>query len=97
MWPVAVVMVDEGPEHPLEIAAVEDQQPVETLGSDGADEPFGDRVGPRRSHRCADDLDPSLRKTMSKSRVNLLSRSLMRKRTGVDRSANTQGEFKAET
>jgi hypothetical protein len=30
----------------------------------------------------------SLRKTMSKSRVNLLSRSRIRKRIGVDRAAN---------
>ena len=54
MWAVAVVMVDEDPEHSIRMAAVEDQQPVETLGSDGADEAFGDRVGLRRSHRCAD-------------------------------------------
>lgn len=51
MWPVAVVMVDEDLEDPLEILAVEDQQPVETLGSDGADEAFGDCVRLRRSQR----------------------------------------------
>jgi hypothetical protein len=51
-------MVDEGTEHPLEMAAVEDQQPVETLGADRANEAFGDRVRLRRSHRRPDDLDP---------------------------------------
>jgi len=40
------------------MAAVEDQEPVETLGSDGADEALGDRFGLRRSHRRAHDLDP---------------------------------------
>jgi hypothetical protein len=58
MWPVAVVMVDEDHKHSLEMAAVEDQQPVETLGSDGADEAFGNRVRLWGAHRCADDLDP---------------------------------------
>ena len=58
MWPVAVVMVDEDAEHPLEVAAVEDQEPIEALRSDGADEAFGDCVRRRRSQRCADDLDP---------------------------------------
>jgi hypothetical protein len=57
MRPVAVVMVDEDPEHPFEMAAVGDQEPVETLGSHGADEAFGDRVGKRRRLRSM----PSLR------------------------------------
>ncbi len=78
MWPVAVVMVDEDAQHPLELAAVEDQEPIEALRSDGADEAFGDRVRLRRLHRCADDLDSLLRKTVSKSRLNLLSRSRIR-------------------
>ena len=50
-------MLDEDAEHPFEMAAVEDQQPIEALRSDGADESFGDRVRLRRSHRRADDLD----------------------------------------
>jgi hypothetical protein len=52
-----VVMVDERPEHVLEMTAVEDQQPIEAFGADGAHEAFGDRVRLRGSHRCADDLD----------------------------------------
>jgi hypothetical protein len=51
-------MLDEDAEHPLEMAAVEDQQPVETLRSDGTDEALGDGVRLRRSQRRADDLDP---------------------------------------
>lgn len=57
MWPVAVEIVDEGREHALKMATVEDQEPVETLASDGADEARGDRVRLRRPHRRADDLD----------------------------------------
>jgi hypothetical protein len=51
-------MLDEDAEHPFEMAAVEDQQPVETLRSDGADEALGNRVRFRRWHRRADHLDP---------------------------------------
>src|SRR5215217_427908 len=41
----------------LEVSAVEDQEPVETLSANGADEALGDRVRLRRAHRCFDDLD----------------------------------------
>ena len=39
------------------MASVHDQEPVEALGADGADEAFGDRVRFRRSHRRLDDPD----------------------------------------
>lgn len=68
VWPVAVLMLDEDAEHPLEIAAVEDQEPVETLRSDGADKALGNRVIGVRTISI-----PSLRKTMSKSRGNLVT------------------------
>jgi hypothetical protein len=35
-------MLDEDAQHALEVAAVEDQQPVEALGADGSDESLGD-------------------------------------------------------
>ena len=44
--------------HPLEMAAVKDQEPVQTLDSDRADEALGDRVRLQRSDGCPDDLDP---------------------------------------
>ena len=41
-------------EHPFEVAAVEDQQPVEALGANGAHEALGDSVRLRCSNRgCA--------------------------------------------
>ena len=52
-----VVVVGEDAEHALEMTPVHDQQPVETLGADGADESLGGRVRFRRSHRRLDDLD----------------------------------------
>jgi hypothetical protein len=41
MWALAGVVGRVDVEHVFELAAAEDQQPVETLGSDGADEAFG--------------------------------------------------------
>jgi hypothetical protein len=41
----------------FEVAAAEDQQPVETLVADGADEPFRVRVRLWGLHRRVDDLD----------------------------------------
>jgi hypothetical protein len=39
------------------VATVDDQHPVEYLAADSADPSLGDRVGPRRPHRCAQDPD----------------------------------------
>ncbi len=50
-------MVDEDPEHTLEMVPVHDQQPVKALGAGGTDEALRDRVRLRRTHRCADDID----------------------------------------
>ena len=69
-------------QHSLEVAAAEDQQPVETLAADGVNEALrvgvfacGARIGVWIT------LIPSLRKTSSKAEVNLLSRSWIRKRS----------------
>jgi hypothetical protein len=50
MRPLMVVMVGVSAEHPFEVAAVEDQQPVQTFGADGSDEALGDRVRLWRPH-----------------------------------------------
>ena len=42
--PLGVVVVDIDAEDMLEVATVEDQQPVEALGTHRSDEAFGDRV-----------------------------------------------------
>ena len=41
MWTLAVVVRDVDARHRFEVAAAEDQQAVETPGSDGADEALG--------------------------------------------------------
>ena len=51
-------MIDVDAEHALEVTAVCDEEPVQTLGSDSSDESLGDRVRFRRSHRRLDDMDP---------------------------------------
>jgi hypothetical protein len=50
VWALGVVVLDIGAEDSREVSAVEDEQPVEALGADGADEALGDGVG----LRCAD-------------------------------------------
>jgi hypothetical protein len=50
-------MVGEDAEDALEVASVDDQEPVEAFGPDRADEALGGRVRLRRSHRRLDDLD----------------------------------------
>jgi hypothetical protein len=57
VWPVGVVVVGEDAEDALEMASVHDQDPVEAVGPDGADEALGDRVRFWRSHWRLDDLD----------------------------------------
>jgi hypothetical protein len=51
-------MIDVLHQDGFELTSVEDQHPVETLSTDGADEALGEGVGPRGSDRRADDLDP---------------------------------------
>jgi hypothetical protein len=55
--PMDVVVVDVDAHDAFEVAAVEDQQPVEAFGADGSDESLGDGVCLRRPHRRLDDPD----------------------------------------
>src|SRR2546422_9286539 len=57
MRPLSVVVVDEDPEHPLEVAPVENQQPVQTLSTHRADEAFRERVCLWCPHRRLHDPD----------------------------------------
>ena len=50
-------MADENAEDALEMALVDDQEPVEAFGAGGADEALGERVCLWRSHWRLDDLD----------------------------------------
>jgi hypothetical protein len=67
-------------QHSFEVAAAEDQQPVETLGADGADEALGIEAFARGARTGVWITSiASLRKTSSNAALNLLSRSWIRK------------------
>jgi hypothetical protein len=51
MRPVTIVVVNEHAEDAFKMVAIRDQQPVQTLGPNGPDEAFRDRVRCRRSSR----------------------------------------------
>jgi hypothetical protein len=55
---LAVVVGHIGGEHLIEVTAAENHQPVETLASNGANEPLRVGVGLRRPDWCSNDLDP---------------------------------------
>jgi hypothetical protein len=57
VWPVAVVVVLILTKRCCRMPLVDDQGAVEEFAANAADEAFGDRVGPRRPHRCLDDPD----------------------------------------
>ena len=57
MRPVGVVVLDVDAQDPLELSAVCDQEPIETVTADRADPAFSEGVSVRRPKRRADDLD----------------------------------------
>jgi hypothetical protein len=75
MRPLRVVVGHVVAKRVFEVAAAEDQQPVKTLGADGAYEPLGVGVRLWRPIGVWITLLPSLRNTSSKLAVSLLSRS----------------------
>jgi hypothetical protein len=80
VWPLRVVVLKVDAQDALEVAAVEDQQPVEAFGAGGSDEPLGDGVCLRRPHGRLDTRMAALRNTSSNEPVYLLSRSQISKR-----------------
>jgi hypothetical protein len=81
MRPVLVVVTAVDAEHVLEVAAPEDEDPVEAVGANGADPPLGKGVRVRGLNWRADDLD-AIGKTSSKAWLNFVSRSWIRNRNG---------------
>ena len=55
---MAVVVIDEHGQHPLEMPRVQDEQPVKTCGSGGSNEPFRDAIGLRHLHGRPNDSGP---------------------------------------
>jgi len=63
MRPLRVVVLDEDAQDALEVAAIEDQQPVETFDAGGSDETLGDGVCLRRRTGVLMIRMPALRNT----------------------------------
>jgi len=57
MRAVVVVVSDVLSQYLLQMSAPEDEEPVSTLSTDGADESLGECVRSWRSNGCLDDLD----------------------------------------
>jgi hypothetical protein len=57
VWPLAVVVLAVNAQDAFQVAAAEDQQPVETFGADGADEALGVGVRLGRAHGRAEYWD----------------------------------------
>jgi hypothetical protein len=95
MRSVAVVMVDNNLKHPLEVAAVEDQQPVEAFGADCADEAFGDGVRFRRSHRRADNLNSFASEDSVEVTRELAVAIMDEEANRLDRSLGVQASWRA--
>jgi hypothetical protein len=57
VWTVPVVVLDVDPKDLLKMAAPNQQQPIQALGTDGADPPFCVRVRGRRPHWRHQHLD----------------------------------------
>src|SRR5262249_27795113 len=56
--PPTVVVITEHGERERQMAFIQDQQPVQTLGSSGPDEPFSDSIRLRHLNRRANDSGP---------------------------------------
>ena len=95
MRAVFVVVDDVVGQDGFQMAAAQNQHPVEALASDGADEAFGEGVEPGARTGVRMVLMPSDPKTSSKLEVNLASRSRIQDWTGWGRSASTMLRFRA--
>ncbi len=73
--PVPVVVVLVLAERCRGVPPVDDRDSVEELAADGADETFGDGIGPRCADRRPDDRTLSAVNTTSNAAVNLVSRA----------------------
>src|SRR6266508_2641956 len=82
MRPVLVVVAAVDAEHVLEMAAAEDEDPVDAVGANRTHPTLGEGVRVRGLDRRANRLDASARKTSSKAWLNFVSRSWMRNRKG---------------
>jgi hypothetical protein len=92
---MAVVVVRVLAENGGGVPLVDDEDSVEELAADGADEPFGDRVG-RGGRTGVRMMRMSVAvKTASNAAVNLASRSRMRNRSWRPASSRSMSRLRA--
>ena len=94
VWPVLVVVTAVDAKDLLEMAAAEDEDPIEAVSANSAHPTLGEGVCVRRLGRRADHPDALARKTSSNARLNLLSRSWMRNRNDCS-SSNCMARLRA--
>jgi hypothetical protein len=90
--PGGVVMPQVLGQHPAQMVLIDDQEPVEELTTEGADDPFADRV---RSGRLRRTLIPPAVNTASKEPVNWPARSLIRNLTEAARRPRSIRKLRA--
>ena len=73
MRPVPSVMIREDGEDPFEMPLIQNQQPIEALGTSGAHEPFRDTVRLWSTKRRANDLHPRAAEDLIETAGELLS------------------------
>ena len=95
MRSMAVVVLDIGTQRALELAATEDQYPVEALAPHRPDEALGEGVGLRGLYLCSNDRDPLSSKDLIERVCGLLSRSWIRNRSGDGFSASDHARLRA--
>lgn len=75
-----VVVLHAGVEYSLEVVAISDPEPVETLAGDRSGEALGVRVGACGADQDANAPDRLMRKTSSKAPATFASRSRIKQR-----------------
>jgi hypothetical protein len=95
MRSVPVVVIDEHPQHVLQLAAAEDQGPVEALAAHGADKALGGRVRLRGLDRGAHDLDTFASEDLVEGARELAVAIVDQEAQGASRSGTDHARFRA--
>jgi hypothetical protein len=92
---LAIVVIDVFAQDALELAAADDEQPVEALLAQGADEALSVRVGVRGPERSPDDLNALRPEDFVKRCAELRVGSWIRKRSACSRPPTSSTRLRA--
>jgi hypothetical protein len=95
MWPGPVVMVEVLAQDLDQVALAQDDQPVQTLSSQGAQYPLAGGVGAGSAERGSGNPDASAEKTSSKPELYFESRSRINTVIGILSSSSSQATLRA--